>query len=152
MSAMLVIDDPDFVLTLPAGWKARPDRAPDDYTSADEVEQVLVSRGRFASALSPSELDREIGTVIEARREAVTRMSKGLGMLAPVTHATKGVVKAAEFVGSDPVAKVLIYGRIVASPVKIVTVSVYRYGDIGDPKGFVARAEPICRSLVLRDQ
>jgi hypothetical protein len=140
-------ETPDFTLTLPAGWTEKPSEDGREFVSADGSHQVIVSVIQFKKVLPPEGRQALVDQLIEARRQAFTQLSGGRGQLLPAGGGMEGDLWTIVLVGADVAAGVLIYARMVATPARVVTASVYRYGDVTDPQGFTKLAEQLSAGL-----
>lgn len=141
----------DFTVEVPLNWNDRSETGGYDYLSPSGSEHVAIRVSRFKARQNDEALRAVSLEAIEARQKAVAEVSKGLGMLVPIKNESVTGQHVAELVGSDPISRTLMCVRMVVTSLRLVTITVYRYGDISDPKGFTAWAEPICRSLVVAD-
>ena len=68
-------------------------------------------------------------------------------MLSPVERFEDDESDTAALVGVDVVAHVFLYLKIVVTRLRIVTVTMYRYGATDDVARFIRNAEHVCRTL-----
>jgi hypothetical protein len=140
-------ENPDFAITLPAAWTERSSEEGREFASRDGVHQVIVAVLILKKAL-PSEGRRAVlEQLVETRCRAFQQLSGGLGQLIPVGGGPDGDCWVASLAGADVRAGMLCYVRMVATPARLVTASVYRHGDASDPPGFARMAEAICGGL-----
>jgi hypothetical protein len=143
------VTEEDFTAEVPLDWNDRSEPGGYDYLSPTGKEHVAIRVSRFNARQAGDVLRAIAQEAVEARQKAIAEMSKGLGMLVPVKNEPSAGQHIVELVGSDPISRTLMCVRIVVTSMRLVTIGVYRYGDISEPKAFTAWAEPICRSLVV---
>jgi hypothetical protein len=137
----------DFDIAVPVAWTEK--RGPDgvEFHSADGKHQLVLSVVALKKALPLADRRATVEQLMEARRAAFAQRSGGKGMLVPLGGAVEGDSCYATSGGADVAAGVLAYVRIEANASRVVTASVYRYGDAQDSGSFATEAEEICSTL-----
>jgi len=149
MSTSQVSTD-DFSIELPPQWIERPNDSGKEFVSPQGDEQIIVTVNLAKKPLQTTALRPAVDEMVAVRQRSIVNLSGGTGMVMPVKHENNDSAASTSFVGADLVNSVFIFGRVVATTSRIVTVSYYAY-DGKDQETFTARAEPVCQSLTVKD-
>jgi hypothetical protein len=139
------VENSHFTLHLPDEWKERANVDGVEWVTPDGTQQVIVS---VVLPKKGADLRQALDTLMTIRQQQVAKLG-GAGQLLPTGIKAESDSWIGTMVGAEAARRVLMFVRFVATPVRIVTASVYQYGTLDDPKGFGARAEDICSTLTV---
>jgi hypothetical protein len=137
----------DFTVNVPATWTRAPGDEEIQFVSPDGTHQLIFSVLVPKKALGAGERRAMVEQLAEMRRNALAQLSGGIGQLLPVGGAENDDSCFTALAGADVANGALMYMRIVGTPARVVTASVYRYGTVQDTAAFTEVAENLCGSL-----
>jgi hypothetical protein len=145
--AAIQVANSDLTMSIPAGWVGKQGAEGMEFVSSDGAYELLISVATFRKIQGTEGRRAALEELMEIRRRAFEQLSGRAGQLLPTGTREEGDCIWATMVGANAAARALAYVRIVATPARLVTASLYRYGDLTDPKGFATSAEEICSAL-----
>ena len=139
------VENGHFAVHLPDGWEERANEDGFEWVTPDGVHQLIVS---VFLPNGGADLRSLLESLMTIRQEQFAKLAAA-GALVPLGVQADGDSWIGSMIGVDVARRVQAYVRLVATPVRIVTASVFRYGTIDDQAGFVERAEEICSTLTV---
>lgn len=143
---MTKIESSNFTLHLPDGWEERANADGVEWVTPDGSQQVIVSVVLPKNGVDPR---LTLKTLMTVRQSQFAILADGTGELAETSIQAENDSWVGTLVGVSAAHRVLAFVRIVATPSRIVTASLFQYGTLDDPSGFVARSEEICSTLTV---
>lgn len=135
-----------FRLTLPDGWIERPSVDGFDYVNDTLREQLMIAVLQVKNPpLTPDQLRDSIRELVAARREALTRLSRGNARFAPEQIDST----TASLHGTDPSNEVCFAIRFMGYPARIFTIALYKYDCVGDGSTAASRIDELTAALDL---
>src|SRR4051812_32367940 len=110
---------------LPDGWEERPNAEGVEWVTPDGAQQVIVCA---VLAKSGADIPQALETLMTIRREQFAKLAGAAGQLVPLGIQAADDSWSGKMVGADAARRVMTFVRIVATPVRIVTASVFQYG------------------------
>jgi hypothetical protein len=145
---MTHVSKPTFSLTLPGNWTERAANEGFDFVSNELGEQVLVSVLEAKKPLNRPELKAAVQRLVEIRSQSVIKLSGGQAKLEATESLPLDDGVAARFAGIDSANQVQFITEIKGYPLRVVTVSFYRY-SLGAADEFRLRAKAVMETLTL---
>jgi hypothetical protein len=140
------VETPHFTMHLPDGWEERANTEGVEWVTPDGAQQLIVS---VVLAKRGADIPQALETLMTIRRERFAKLAGAAGQLVPLGIQAADDSWIGKMVGIDAAHRAMTFVRIVATPVRIVTASVFQYGRLDDPRDFAAHAEEICSSLAV---
>jgi hypothetical protein len=140
------VETPHFTMYLPDGWEERANAEGVEWVAPDGAQQVIVS---VVLAKRGADIQQALESLMTIRREQFAKLAGAAGQLVPLGIQAADESWIGKMVGADAAHHVMTFVRIVATPVRIVTASVFQYGTLENPTEFAARAEEICSTLAV---